>query len=179
MKTGHTKNVLQLPSHQIHASTILPNTVLLPAALNEQFKQKMLVPSLSEHSHPASDSHTKWWRDSAFNIMASASVASSHMPGHHIIPMSDLKDPLKKFPQFVELFRTGPSVLHVEPVHAIPDPVSFNAFSFLIFLLSGCHDTHGPVFPWQGLSAQTMANFITTILWWFMQAIHPDAAASF
>jgi hypothetical protein len=24
-----------------------------------------------------------------------------------------------------------------------------------------------------------MADFITTIIWWFMQAIHPDAAASF
>jgi hypothetical protein len=81
-----------LNGNPIHASTIPPNTVLLPAALNEQFKQKMLVPSLSECSHLASDSCTKWWKDSAFNIMASTSVASSHMPGapgHHIIPMSD------------------------------------------------------------------------------------------
>jgi hypothetical protein len=81
------------------ASTIPSNTVLIPATLNEQFKQKMLVPPLSERLHHPSDSRMKWWRDSAFNIMASASITSSHLHGHHIIPMSDLKDP-----QFVELF---------------------------------------------------------------------------
>jgi hypothetical protein len=70
-------------------------------------------------------------------------------------------------------------VLHVEPSHAVPDPTYFNAFSFLIFLPGGCHNKCGPVFPQQGISAQHMADFITTIIWWFMQAIHPDAAASF
>jgi hypothetical protein len=64
----------------ILASTIPPNTVFLPATLNEQFKQKMLVSSLSEQPHHPSNSHTKWWRDSAFNIMASASIAFSHIP---------------------------------------------------------------------------------------------------
>ena len=168
-----------LTGNPILASTIPPNIMLLPATLNEQFKQKMLIPPLSDQSHPASDSRTKWWKDSAFNVIAIASVASSHMPGHHIIPMSDLKDPLKKYPQFVELFRTGPLALHVEPAHAFPDPASFNAFSFLIFLPGGCHANRGPVFPQQGLSAQAMATFLNTILWWFMQAIRPDAAASF